>query len=53
MSNIDRMRVAAVKLLEAQGWKWVDGKWVHPAYPPSPSAMEIANIANQQRGFDL
>lgn len=50
--SIDRMRIAAVAALEADGWKWEEGKWVKPAAVapkslmpvPSPNRLSLADI---------
>jgi len=41
VSNIDKQRVAAVRKLEALGYRYQDGEWVLPASAP-PAALIIA-----------
>ena len=31
MSNVDRLRIAAVRTLEQMGYTFTDGDWMHPA----------------------
>lgn len=31
MSDIEKMRVAAVRTLTESGFKWAEGRWVNPA----------------------
>src|SRR5215470_7089694 len=42
VSNIDKQRIAAVRKLEALGYRYQDGEWVLPASAPPPAASIIA-----------
>ena len=42
MSNIDKQRVAAVRKLEALGYRYQDGEWVLPAASALSAVLIIA-----------